>query len=72
MPVSKEIYQKLLQNNEEWVKERLKTDANYFSDLEKGQNPHFLWIGCALFIIARESSKNNFLINSFYFFRITL
>ena len=47
MPVSKEIYQKLLQNNEEWVKERLKTDANYFSDLEKGQSPHFLWIGCA-------------------------
>ena len=47
MPVSKEIYQKLLKNNEEWVKERLNTNTNYFTDLEKGQSPHFLWIGCA-------------------------
>ena len=42
-----ESYNKLLQNNKEWVAETLKLDPNFFDELAKGQNPEFLWIGCA-------------------------
>jgi len=47
MTVSEDIYQKMLQSNEEWVARRLAQDAEYFDKLSKGQTPHFLWIGCA-------------------------
>jgi carbonic anhydrase len=47
MPVSIEIYQKLLSNNEEWVADKLANDPNYFKEMAQGQSPKFLWIGCA-------------------------
>ena len=47
MPVSTEIYQKMLAQNEQWVASRTERDAEYFSRLSKGQSPKFLWIGCA-------------------------
>jgi carbonic anhydrase len=40
-------YQKLLQNNKDWVKEKTASDRDYFEKLAVGQNPPVLWIGCA-------------------------
>jgi carbonic anhydrase len=40
-------YEQLLQNNQEWVKQRLKADPNFFKELSKDQTPEFLWIGCS-------------------------
>jgi len=39
-------YNELIQNNRKWVQKRLKLDKNYFTELSKGQNPPFLFIGC--------------------------
>lgn len=36
-----------LRNNEDWVKEQLDIDPEFFSRLAKGQHPEVLWIGCA-------------------------
>ena len=37
----------VFQNNEEWIKDKLDSNANYFDDLGKGQNPELLFIGCS-------------------------
>ena len=37
----------IFKNNETWVQEKLKIDANYFENLAKGQNPEILYIGCS-------------------------
>ncbi len=37
----------LIENNEDWIKEKLKTDKNYFTKLSKGQNPRYLMISCS-------------------------
>lgn len=42
-----EYYQKLLENNKEWVESQLAVDKDFFKDLAKGQNPQLLWIGCS-------------------------
>lgn len=34
-------------NNEQWIKEKLASNKDYFSDLSKGQSPEFLYIGCS-------------------------
>jgi len=34
-------------NNRKWIKEKLKTDENYFKNLSLGQKPHILYIGCS-------------------------
>ncbi|CAZ95562.1 MULTISPECIES: carbonic anhydrase [Zobellia] len=34
-------------NNEEWIKEKLATDPDYFGQLAEGQNPELLYIGCS-------------------------
>lgn len=47
MPVSNELYERMLQNNESWVESRLSQDPDYFDKLSSGQSPHVLWIGCA-------------------------
>jgi len=39
--------QDVFKNNQTWVEEKLKTDAHYFENLSKGQNPEFLYIGCS-------------------------
>ena len=41
------FYKKLIDNNKQWVKDKLAIDENYFTDLAKGQQPPVLWIGCA-------------------------
>jgi len=37
----------LIENNEDWIKEKLKTDSNYFLKLSKEQNPSYLMISCS-------------------------
>ena len=43
----KSSYEKLIKGNEEWIKEKLALDPEYFKRLAKGQKPEFLWIGCS-------------------------
>jgi carbonic anhydrase len=40
-------YEQLLENNRNWVTQRLQADPNFFKDLSKDQTPEFLWIGCS-------------------------
>src|SRR5689334_21054689 len=42
-----ESYLKLLQDNKEWARDRLKSDPEYFERLSHLQAPEFLWIGCS-------------------------
>ena len=37
----------LLEGNRKWVEETLEKDPLFFNELDKGQNPQFLWIGCS-------------------------
>lgn len=38
---------KVFQNNEKWIKEKLALNPNYFDELVKGQTPELLYIGCS-------------------------
>ncbi|SFC77228.1 carbonic anhydrase [Flexibacter flexilis DSM 6793] len=49
------IIHQLLDNNKQWVEERLKTDPSYFEDLSQGQSPSILWIGCSDSRVPAES-----------------
>ncbi len=40
-------YNQLLENNKNWVKEKLNQDINFFEKLANGQKPPVLWIGCS-------------------------
>ncbi|WP_026776361.1 carbonate dehydratase [Polaribacter sp. Hel_I_88] len=40
-------YHQLLENNKNWVKNKIDKDPTYFEELSKGQKPPVLWIGCA-------------------------
>jgi carbonic anhydrase len=42
-----EEYEKLLENNLNWVQQKREQDPEYFSRLSKIQKPRFLWIGCS-------------------------
>lgn len=39
--------EKLLENNHEWIREKLNEDSDYFEKLSKGQTPRYLMIGCS-------------------------
>ncbi|BDD02774.1 carbonic anhydrase [Aureibacter tunicatorum] len=39
--------QKIFENNEQWVADKLSVDKNYFENLAKGQSPEVLYIGCS-------------------------
>jgi carbonic anhydrase len=39
--------QQIFNNNNEWVKEKLNLDPDYFKNLSKGQDPDILYIGCS-------------------------
>jgi carbonic anhydrase len=39
--------QHLINNNKEWVQEKLATNPDYFTTLSQGQQPKYLWIGCS-------------------------
>lgn len=38
---------KVFENNQRWIQEKLAVDPNYFETLGKGQNPELLFIGCS-------------------------
>tara|TARA_R110002049_G_scaffold114927_1_gene266621 strand:+ start:36297 stop:36923 length:627 start_codon:yes stop_codon:yes gene_type:complete len=38
---------RVFQNNEKWIKDKLELHPDYFDDLGKGQNPELLFIGCS-------------------------
>ena len=38
---------KVFENNEQWIKDRLAVNPNFFTNLGKGQNPELLFIGCS-------------------------
>lgn len=38
---------KVFENNENWVKEKLNLNSDYFENLSKGQSPELLYIGCS-------------------------
>jgi carbonic anhydrase len=41
------FYNKLLENNKEWVNRNLAKDPEFFTRLADGQEPPLLWIGCS-------------------------
>lgn len=41
------LYKQLIENNRNWVKQKLSLDKNFFKKLAKGQQPPLLWIGCS-------------------------
>ncbi len=40
-------YQKLLEGNRTYAESKLLNDPEYFTNLAKGQQPNYLWIGCS-------------------------
>jgi carbonic anhydrase len=38
---------KVFENNEQWIKDRLAVNPDFFTNLGKGQNPELLFIGCS-------------------------
>ncbi|AQG80433.1 carbonic anhydrase [Spirosoma montaniterrae] len=41
------LYEKVFENNREWVASQLAQDPTYFSQMALGQEPEFLYIGCS-------------------------
>ena len=39
--------EKLIRGNQEWATGKLAEDPDFFTNLAKGQQPKFLWIGCS-------------------------
>lgn len=39
--------ERVFENNESWIANKLDLNRDYFSDLSKGQNPDILYIGCS-------------------------
>ena len=40
-------YEKVFENNRQWVAQRTAADPHFFEHLSQGQTPEFLYIGCA-------------------------
>mgnify|MGYP005860075723 CR=1 len=40
-------FNRIFQNNERWIAEKLANDPAYFNKIAQGQNPDFLYIGCS-------------------------
>jgi carbonic anhydrase len=38
---------RLIDGNKEWYESKLKLEPHYFDQLQKGQSPQYLWIGCS-------------------------
>jgi carbonic anhydrase len=41
------VLKHLFDNNADWAKAQVTADPDYFKRLARGQNPEYLWIGCA-------------------------
>lgn len=42
-----EAFEKIFENNQKWVAQKLSADPDYFKHLSKGQSPEILYIGCS-------------------------
>lgn len=42
-----QVYKNLLKGNQQWVKETLERDPDFFKNSAIGQSPEILWIGCS-------------------------
>jgi carbonic anhydrase len=40
-------FNRIFENNEKWIEEKLTLNPAYFKELAKGQSPEFLYIGCS-------------------------
>ena len=40
-------FNKVFENNENWIAEKIRTNPDYFKDMNKGQSPSLLYIGCS-------------------------
>ena len=40
-------YKQIFENNKKWVAEKLSSDSNFFNNLNAGQEPNYLYIGCS-------------------------
>lgn len=40
-------YEKIFENNKEWIAKQTEGDANFFEKLAEGQSPEYLYIGCS-------------------------
>jgi carbonic anhydrase len=40
-------YNQIFENNKKWVAEKLSLDSNFFNELNAGQDPNYLYIGCS-------------------------
>lgn len=47
MSENKKAYDKLIENNKQWVEEINKINPEYFAELSRGQTPEYLFIGCS-------------------------
>lgn len=45
--IMSDFYKKILDNNKQWVADKLAISPNYFKNLADGQEPPLLWIGCS-------------------------
>lgn len=41
------MFDKIFENNEKWIAEKLENNPDYFSQLSQGQKPDYLYIGCS-------------------------
>lgn len=40
-------FEKIFKNNKSWIKKQIKKNPHYFEELNQGQNPEILYIGCS-------------------------
>lgn len=40
-------YEEIFENNRRWIEQKTSTNANFFRELAKEQNPDYLYIGCS-------------------------
>jgi len=40
-------FNRIFENNEKWIADKLSDNPDYFKELAKGQSPEFLYIGCS-------------------------
>lgn len=40
-------YERIFENNKKWIAEKKATNKDFFTNLAKGQNPNYLYIGCS-------------------------
>lgn len=41
------VFDKIFENNEKWIADKLNQNPDYFTNLSKGQSPDYLYIGCS-------------------------